>query len=823
MKSAYIPNNEKRRLEALKNTALLDTPPEERFDRLSRLVQKALNVPIALVSLVDEHRQWFKSKQGLAVSETSRDVAFCAYTILSDEIFEVSDTLQDERFSDNPLVEEEPNIRFYAACPISSVDGYRIGTLCVIDTQPRKLSQTEKRMLRDISAAVQDEIRLTERLQGIEKSEQRLQSILEGTNVGTWEWNIQTGETVFNERWADIVGYKLSELEPISIDTWISLAHPDDLNESNDLLERHFRGESEFYDFEARMRHKKGHWVWVHDRGRIVSRTESGEPLIMSGTHEDITQQKQSQNELENQLAAFRALNTIASLAPENSIEQIAQGIKLACDYLKLELGILSSIDKQLKTYEIVAYHAPPGAGLRAGQTFALHDTYCEIVMSEGQLVAIHDMASSTYRQHPCYEAFGLESYIGLKIAVNDEPFGTLNFSSEKPREEPFKETEKQFLRLLAQWVSSALEFKQKNDALENSESRLRGLFELSPIGIALNEYDTGQFVDLNNALLAPTGYTREEFVTLSYWDVTPREYEQQELEQLEKLAQTGRYGPFEKEYIRKDGSRYPVLLNGMVVHDDKGKKLIWSIIEDISDRKRNEQIKTAFISTVSHELRTPITSISGALDLLQGGACGELPSAATEMVKVAKKNSERMNLLINDILDLEKLLAGRMQMQFEPVQIGILLNDIVKRNTPYSQRFNVRLILSPVRESLWVYIDAQRFEQVMANLISNAIKFSPKDEIVTIDVEDAKDSIRISVKDNGDGIPEDFQPRVFEKFAQANSNNTRATGGTGLGLSISKEIVERLGGNIDFSTGPDGTDFFVTLPKLNDAETFRQ
>ncbi|MFP3457537.1 PAS domain S-box protein, partial [Psychrobacter sp. SIMBA_152] len=121
-----------------------------------------------------------------------------------------------------------------------------------------------------------------------------------------------------------------------------------------------------------------------------------------------------------------------------------------------------------------------------------------------------------------------------------------------------FKETEKQFLRLLARWISSTLEFKQKNEIIENSESRLRGLFELSPIGIALNDYETGQFIDLNNALLAPTGYTRDEFVQLSYWDVTPREYEEQEIKLLEDLANTGRYGPYEKEYIRKDGSRYP-------------------------------------------------------------------------------------------------------------------------------------------------------------------------------------------------------------------------------------------------------------------------
>ena len=120
----------------------------------------------------------------------------------------------------------------------------------------------------------------------------RLVNILKGTNVGTWEWNVQTGTTVFNDRWAEIVGYNLEELAPISISTWMELAHPEDLRACEDLLQRHFRGEIEFYECEARMRHKNGHWVWILDRGRVITWTEDGKPLWMFGTHQDITQRK---------------------------------------------------------------------------------------------------------------------------------------------------------------------------------------------------------------------------------------------------------------------------------------------------------------------------------------------------------------------------------------------------------------------------------------------------------------------------------------------------------------------------------------------------
>ena len=123
----------------------------------------------------------------------------------------------------------------------------------------------------------------------------RIESILKGTNVGSWEWNVQTGETVFNERWADIIGYTLEEISPISIDTWIKIAHPDDLQNSNKQLEKHFNGELDYYEYESRMRHKDGHWVWVLDRGRVFSWTEDNKPLMMFGTHQDITHRKQTE------------------------------------------------------------------------------------------------------------------------------------------------------------------------------------------------------------------------------------------------------------------------------------------------------------------------------------------------------------------------------------------------------------------------------------------------------------------------------------------------------------------------------------------------
>ncbi len=164
------------------------------------------------------------------------------------------------------------------------------------------------------------------------------------------------------------------------------------------------------------------------------------------------------------------------------------------------------------------------------------------------------------------------------------------------------------------------------------SETLLRGLFELSSIGIALNDYETGKFINVNDALLAPTGYTRKEFLELSYWDLTPKKYEAQEVLQLESMEKTNRFGPYNKEYIRKNGSHYPLLLNGIVVYDSSGKKLIWSIVEDISGQMETEnalisardeanhanEAKSQFLSSMSHELRTPLNAIIGFSQLIK-------------------------------------------------------------------------------------------------------------------------------------------------------------------------------------------------------------
>ena len=240
----------------------------------------------------------------------------------------------------------------------------------------------------------------------------------------------------------------------------------------------------------------------------------------------------------------------------------------------------------------------------------------------------------------------------------------------------------------------------------------------------------------------------------------------------------------------------------------------IMAVLRDISAEKEMETLRNEFISTVSHELRSPMTSIKGSMGLLLAGAGGELPDKVRVMLEIAHRNADRLVDIINDLLDIEKISTGNMTFHPVTVELDALINEAMLANQHFADRFDVTVQREDTARGE-VMIDFDRTLQVLNNLLSNASKFSRPGGTVIVRLDDTDDSYQISVQDFGRGIPEDMQPRIFEKFLQIGSSSDVQVRGTGLGLAIVKAIVEQQGGQVDFESAEGvGTTFFVRFPK---------
>ena len=234
----------------------------------------------------------------------------------------------------------------------------------------------------------------------------------------------------------------------------------------------------------------------------------------------------------------------------------------------------------------------------------------------------------------------------------------------------------------------------------------------------------------------------------------------------------------------------------------------------DITDLKRIDRLKDEFVSMVSHELRTPITSIKGSLDLLATALKDGREIDVSQFVDIANRNAERMLIIVNDILLAQGIQAGGMAFDSKPTPIVPLVRKVLTANAGFAERFGVHLRLQDGSPDMCAYVDAQRLGQVLTNLLSNAAKFAPRDSTVDVTVGRDSDQVRVSVHDDGPGIPTEHHARVFERFWRADTAETSGVPGTGLGLSIARQIVEGMGGRLDLESEPGrGTTFHCYLP----------
>lgn len=775
---AALPLDEDVRLLALHRLEVLDTPREQNFDDIAQLAMSVCEVPVAVISLVDRDRQWFKSCIGLDADQTPRDVAFCAHAILTPtELLIVEDAARDPRFADNPLVTGEPFIRFYAGAPLVTKTGAALGTLCVIDRRPRQLSAVQKSTLKLLAKQVIQLLELRETNIALQQERERAEDVIKGANLGTWRWNVQTGEAVYNERWAEMAGYTLNELAPVSVNTWLGLCHPEDLKLSGKLLEQHFRGELDHYECYCRMKHKSGEWVHVYTRGRVISVTPDGRPLWISGTHTDI-----------NEIHSSRLLLQESQERLQSMINNFPGAVYRCRSDKRWRMLYLSNAVARLTGHAMTEFFGDNALN------------FSDLTHPEDASRVRELTQKALDERQPFDLVYRLQHKRGEWIYVQEVGAGVYDQAGA--------------LKYIDGFLWDITETKSAYDVIALSEQKLSSLYNQAPIAIALNNYHDGQFIECNPEFCRMLGYSHQDILNLKYTDVTPVTYAQTDSQQIESLHLSGRYGPYEKHFIHRDGHLIPVLLNGVLIESPSGEQQIWSFIQDITERKRIEQMKNEFVSAVSHELRTPLTAISGSLGLITGGMLGELPGNIKNMLSIAHKNALRLTILINDLLDMEKLLAGKMDFDLRVQSLLPIVEQSLESNAAYADTFGVRLVLQADVDDLQVNLDAQRLQQVLANFISNAVKFSPAQGQVEVKVSRETEQVKIAVVDHGPGVSEEFRARIFQKFSQADASDSRQRGGTGLGLAISKEFVERMQGTIGFDSTPGkGATFFASFP----------
>lgn len=349
-----------------------------------------------------------------------------------------------------------------------------------------------------------------------------------------------------------------------------------------------------------------------------------------------------------------------------------------------------------------------------------------------------------------------------------------------------------------------------------------------------------GNIESFNRAAQELLGYSTEEVRGLEspliFHDSAEIDERTRELEEetghpiasgFEALTCKARGGAIEERewtYISRSGQRIPMRLSISELRGLEGQLSGFLFVGyDLRESRRAESIKNEFVSVVSHELRTPLTSIRGALGLLAGGVAGALPQSAQQMIDIARKNSDRLVLLINDILDIEKIESGKMRFELKPLRVHDLLANALEQNQAYGETLGVKLALEvePSIGGLQIEGDEDRLQQVLSNLISNACKFTPSGGTVHLQAKAHNGQARIIVLDEGPGVPPEFVPRLFEKFAQADASSTRKQGGTGLGLAIARAIIEKHGGVIQYlppEEGQGGACFAVDLPLTSEA-----